>query len=68
MKPLSGKELGKLLEANGWILARVRGSHHVYTKEGRPERISVPVHGSKPLKPGLQSFIVKSAGLADDQD
>ncbi|MCE5322670.1 type II toxin-antitoxin system HicA family toxin [bacterium] len=63
MKPLSGKELAKLLEQNGWKLARIRGSHHVYTKPGRVERISVPIHGNSPLKPGLQRFLLKAAGI-----
>jgi predicted RNA binding protein YcfA (HicA-like mRNA interferase family) len=36
-----------LLEQHGWALARVHGSHHIYRMEGRPERISVPVHGAR---------------------
>ncbi len=52
MKELSGRGLARILEKNGWKLARVRGSHYIYIKEGRIERISVPVHGNKPLKTG----------------
>lgn len=63
MKQLSGKDLAKLLEKNGWKLARVKGSHHVYTKEGRIERLSVPIHGNKPLKIGLLKHLLKTAGL-----
>ncbi|MDO9529800.1 MAG: type II toxin-antitoxin system HicA family toxin [Syntrophales bacterium] len=48
MKSLSGKELTRLLDKKGWVLRRVRGSHHVYMKEGNPARISVPIHGNKP--------------------
>ncbi len=66
MKLLTGKELAKLLEGDGWKLARVRGSHHIYVKSGRMERISVPIHGSKLLKPGLQSFLLKIAGISED--
>lgn len=65
MKPLSGKELAKLLEEHGWALARTHGSHHVYMKTGRKERVSVPVHGNKPLKPGLQSYLIKTAGITE---
>ena len=36
MKAISGKDLGSLLERNGWQLKRVKGSHHVYAKEGNP--------------------------------
>jgi predicted RNA binding protein YcfA (HicA-like mRNA interferase family) len=66
MKPLSGKELAKLLEQDGWQLARVRGSHHVYIKPGRVERLSIPIHGSKLLSPGLQHYLLKTAGIADE--
>ena len=67
MKPLSGKALAKLLERHGWELARVRGSHHVYVKTGRTERLSVPIHGSKPLKPGLQRYLMKTAGISETE-
>ena len=29
MNSMSGKELAKLLERNGWVLLRVQGSHHI---------------------------------------
>ena len=38
---MSGKELAKLLAANGWDLLRIQGSHHIYGKVGNPARISV---------------------------
>ena len=67
MRPLSGPELAKLVEARGWELARIHGSHHTYRKPGRVERISIPVHGSRPLKIGLQRHLMKIAGIeADD--
>lgn len=67
MKPLSGREFAKLLEARGWELARVNGSHHVYRKAGHVERISIPIHGSQALKIGLQRHLMKIAGIeADD--
>jgi predicted RNA binding protein YcfA (HicA-like mRNA interferase family) len=45
MKPISGKKFIKILERHGWQLSRIKGSHHVYTKSGCPETISVPIHG-----------------------
>ncbi len=65
MKQMSGKELIALLEKHGWTLARVKGSHHVMVKEGNPARISVPVHGNKPLKTGLLIHFMKIAGLKE---
>ena len=66
MKSLSGKELGKLLEKNGWNLLRVHGSHHIYGKTGSVIRLSVPIHGNKPLKTGLLRHLLKMAGLNEE--
>ncbi len=67
MKAISGKDLTKLLEKKGWELRRTRGSHHICVKEGSPDRISVPVHGNKPLKLGLLRHLMKVAGLDESE-
>ena len=61
MKQISGKEFCKVLEKQGWQLLRIKGSHFVYSKPGRDERISVPVHKNKPLKIGLLKHFMKVA-------
>jgi predicted RNA binding protein YcfA (HicA-like mRNA interferase family) len=63
MKALSGKDLAKLLEQHGWKLLRVNGSHHIYGKTGTVVRISVPIHGNRPLKLGLQKHLLKLAEI-----
>jgi predicted RNA binding protein YcfA (HicA-like mRNA interferase family) len=63
MKSMSGKELAKLLEANGWNLLRIQGSHHIYGKAGNPARISVPIHRNQDMKIGLLRNLLKTAGL-----
>ena len=67
MKTLSGKEFARLLEKRGWTLRRTKGSHYVYTKEGTPARVSVPVHGNRPLKRGLLRHLMKIAGIDDSE-
>jgi predicted RNA binding protein YcfA (HicA-like mRNA interferase family) len=52
-----------LLEANGWRLQRVSGSHHIYTKAGERKILSVPVHGNRNLKPGLATRLARDADL-----
>ena len=42
-------ELKKLLERNGWTLARINGSHHTFKKPGF-RNIVIPVHHGK-VKP-----------------
>ena len=59
---MTGKELVKLLKAEGWILDRVSGSHHIMIKEGR-RSIPIPVHGKKDILIGLKNKILKQAGI-----
>lgn len=67
MKAVSGKRLAKLAEQKGWQLARVSGSHHVYTKEGRVERVVIPIHGNTTLKIGLQRALMKIIPISEDE-
>lgn len=65
MKQVSGKDFAKLLSKVGWQLKRIHGSHHIYTKTGRKERISLPIHGNKPLKTGLLKHLMKIADISE---
>ena len=65
MKQVSGKEFIRLIQERGWRLKRINGSHHIFTKEGRPERIVIPVHGHRPLKIGLLKHQMKISGLVE---
>ncbi len=58
---MSGKELVKLLKSNGWMEARIEGSHHIMKKDLK--EISVPVHGTKSIKKGLLNAILREAEL-----
>jgi predicted RNA binding protein YcfA (HicA-like mRNA interferase family) len=66
MKTISGRELASVLERHGWKLLRVNGSHHIYGKKDSVVRLSVPIHGNRPLKIGLCRHLLKSAGLTDE--
>ncbi len=65
MKQLSGKAFAKIIERHGWKLMRVHGSHHVYGKPGSVVRLTIPIHGNKPLKRGLSAHLLKMAGLSE---
>ena len=65
MKPVSGKELCKLVEKHGWQLLRIQGSHHIYGKPGTIVRLSIPVHRNKDLKTGIFRHILKKAGISE---
>ena len=68
MKQLSGKELVRIVERHGWTLLRVTGSHHIYIygRSGSIVRLSIPVHGNRPLKLGLLKHLLKQAGLSEE--
>lgn len=59
--PLTGKRMLKLLLKEGWVERRIEGSHHHLYKDG--VRITVPVHGNQDLGKGLESKILRQAGL-----
>ncbi len=63
MKAISGKGLARILERHGWQLLRIRGSHHIYGRQGSTARLSVPIHANRPLKIGLLRHLVRMAGL-----
>ena len=58
---MNGKEMVKLLLANGWTIDRINGSHHIMIKGS--QTIAVPVHGNQSMKVGLLNAILKQAGL-----
>jgi predicted RNA binding protein YcfA (HicA-like mRNA interferase family) len=67
MKAVSGKRLAKLAEQKGWRLARINGSHHVYTMEGRIERLVIPIHSNQTLKIGLQRSLMRLIPLTEEE-
>lgn len=56
------KELMKKLKEDGWVLDRIRGSHHILKHPSKPGRVTPPLH-KKDLKPGTLDSILKQAGL-----
>lgn len=52
---------GKLLRA-GFVLLRAKGSHRIYSKEGR--RVVVPFHAGRSLHPKLVKAALEAIGEA----
>lgn len=59
---MNSADLIKLLERDGWELANVRGSHHVFRHPSKPGYISIP-HPRKDLGKGLAHKLMKQANL-----
>lgn len=57
---MKDKDLLKALLNDGWVLVRIRGSHHILQKNGHIE--TIPVHG-KDVPKGLLNAILKRTEL-----
>ncbi len=66
MKSISGKKLCKIVQQYGWILQRIKGSHHIFEKTGLEITLSIPVHGNKDLKIGTLKSLLKQADLNEE--
>ncbi len=66
---ISGKELCRTLEKEGFVFIRQTGSHHLYQKKSEEGTITIPipVHSNKPLKKGTLHNIIKKAGISREK-
>jgi predicted RNA binding protein YcfA (HicA-like mRNA interferase family) len=60
----SPQHLIKLLEAKGFILKRITGSHHIFFHADLRKTVVVPVHGKKDIPNGTFLSIIKQAGIS----
>jgi predicted RNA binding protein YcfA (HicA-like mRNA interferase family) len=58
---MTGKQVVAKLQDAGWVLDRIRGSHHILTKDGKA--VPIPVHGSRDLGAGLLAKIQRQTGV-----
>tara|TARA_B100000809_G_scaffold93354_1_gene91988 strand:- start:256 stop:471 length:216 start_codon:yes stop_codon:yes gene_type:complete len=65
VKSISGKRLCVILERRGWQLRRIRGSHHIYARDGHRAILTVPVNGNRDLRIGTLKSILRTAGLTE---
>jgi predicted RNA binding protein YcfA (HicA-like mRNA interferase family) len=57
------KEVLRLLEEDGWYLARTKGSHRQFKHRNRPGTVTVSGKPSIDVPPGTLNSILKQAGL-----
>jgi len=58
---MDSRQLIKRLEADGWQLVRVKGSHHQFKHPNRPGLVTVK-HPAKDIPAGTLNSITKQAG------
>ena len=61
------RKLNKALAKVGWYKERQSGGEYIKYKEGHPNPISIPYHGSKALKRGTLQAILKAAGVSREE-
>ena len=63
---LTGKELLSILKSAGFVVLRVKGSHHfLHHADGRST--VVPVHAGETIGPGLFAKILRDCDLSREQ-
>ncbi len=60
---MNAKQVIEKLKAAGWSLARIEGSHHIFSKPNATRSVPVPVHGTKDLGDGLLATIQRQTGV-----
>ena len=63
-KDMTGKEIMKRLKQHGWVLDRIKGSHHIFIKGSKT--IPVPVHGNKDIPIGTVKNIFRLAAIEEE--
>lgn len=61
MTPMNSREVIRRLEAEGWILVRVKGSHHQFKHPTKPGRVTVK-HPDSDIPAGTLRSIQKQVG------
>jgi predicted RNA binding protein YcfA (HicA-like mRNA interferase family) len=57
------RDVIRMLEQDGWWLARTRGSHRQYKHQTKVGLVTVPGKPNDDLGPGTLNSILKQAGL-----
>jgi predicted RNA binding protein YcfA (HicA-like mRNA interferase family) len=63
LRVLSGSEVCRILEQNGFVAVRQRGSHQIMQKRLETTTITVPVPLHDPLRRGTLGSIVRQSEL-----
>lgn len=56
------RDIMKMIEADGWVLVAVSGSHHQFKHPAKAGKVTIP-HPRKDLSPGTVRSILKQAGI-----
>jgi len=63
---LTPQKIIKVLEKKGFVLDRIKGSHHIYYHPETKKRVVVPLH-KRDLPKGTLLEILKQAGITKEE-
>jgi predicted RNA binding protein YcfA (HicA-like mRNA interferase family) len=61
------REAIRMIQADGWVLDRVVGSHRQFRHPSKPGTVTIAGNLGKELKPGTLASIRRQAGLQGDR-
>jgi predicted RNA binding protein YcfA (HicA-like mRNA interferase family) len=62
---LSGRDVVRVFNRDGWKMVRQRGSHMILVKEGHMATLSIPDH--REVAKGTLRSLIRSSGLTVDE-
>ena len=66
LQSLTPQKIVKVLEKKGFVLDRVKGSHHIYYNLETKRRAVVPIH-KRDLPKGTLFEILKQSGISKEE-
>ena len=63
---LTPQKIIKVLEKKGFVLDRIKGSHHIYYHLEMKRRVVIPLH-KRDLPKGTLLEIIKQAGISKEE-
>lgn len=57
------RDLIRLLEDDGWVMARSKGSHRQFRHSSKPGSVTVSGNAGRDIPPGTLRSVLKQAGL-----
>jgi predicted RNA binding protein YcfA (HicA-like mRNA interferase family) len=65
-RPMKVRDIIKLIEADGWYLVRIRGSHRQFHHSIKTGTVTVPGKPSDVLQPKMVKSILNQAELGEE--
>ena len=64
---ITGADAVRAFRKLGFEVVRTRGSHYIMKRDGHANLLTVPVHGSAPVKRGTLRSLIADAGATVEQ-